>query len=100
MSLALPQSLEPVIVIVHSPEVLEGEVDTVIIEVAEDPGVTVTELGLKLTETPEGKPEAERSTVIDDAEALAQATVTVAVVEDPGSMVSPEGLTDIEKSLT
>lgn len=37
---------------------------------------------------------------MDEAEPLVDVTVTVAVFEAPLSMVSLEGLTDIEKSLT
>lgn len=70
------------------------------VEVADEPAPTVTLLELKLTETPEGTFEAERLTVIDEAEPVVDVTSTVAVFEAPLYMLSLWGMTDIEKSLT
>jgi len=64
------------------------------LEVADDPGETVTEDGLKLTETPEGTFEAERLTVMDEPDPLVDVTVTVGSTYT----VPLDGLTDIEKS--
>ncbi|MEM1792632.1 MAG: hypothetical protein QXE92_00130 [Thermofilaceae archaeon] len=99
-----PQLLEAVIVIVYVPVGAVELTVIVIVDVADEPGLTVTLLGLKLTETPEGAPEAERLIVCDEPEPLADVTVTVAVVEVlplVGLVTEPlEGLTDTEKSFT
>jgi len=96
--------LEAVIVIVYVPVGAVELTVMVMVDDAEEPGLTVTLLGLKLTETPEGAPEAERLIVCDEPEPLADVTVTVAVVEVlplVGLVTEPlEGLTDIEKSFT
>lgn len=73
-------------------------------EDADEPGLTVTLLGVKLTVTPDGAPEADRLTVCDDPDPLVDDTVTVADIEVlplVGLVTEPlDGLTDTEKSFT
>jgi hypothetical protein len=99
-----PQSLDPVTTRLYAPPGAEDETVTVIVDVASDPGATVTELGLKLTVTPDGAPEAERLTVMEEAEPLTDVTVAVTVVDvlplEGLSTALLDGVMDIEKSLT
>jgi hypothetical protein len=74
VDLLVPQSLEPVMVIVYVPVGAEDETVTVIVEDAVEPGLTVTGFGLKLTVTPEGAPEEDSVTVMDEAEPLVDVT--------------------------
>ena len=99
-----PQSLDPVTTRLYAPPEAEDETVMVIVDVVCDPGATVTELGLKLTVTPDGAPEAEKLTTMEELEPLIDVTVTVAVVDvlplEGLLTVLLDGLTDIEKSLT
>lgn len=104
MVFSLPQLLEPFTVIEYVPVEAEEETVMVMVEVAELPGLTVTLLGLKLTEAPEGTLLAERLTVCELPDPLNDVTVTVAVIDVlplSGFSTEPlEGETEIEKSLT
>src|SRR5919205_3326877 len=68
----------------------------VVIVIVDDPP-EVTEVGLKLTETPAGAPVAERATVCALPEVVA--VTTVAVVMEPAPTVPEAGLSATEKSL-
>ena len=89
---------EPVIVTAYEPVGVDVLVVIVIVLVAVgELGLIVTELGLKLAEAPEGRPEAERLTAFEFTP-LAYVTVTVAVMLPPANIEPLAGETDAVKA--
>jgi len=74
------------------------------VEVPDWPGLRVSDVGLRVTDTPLGAPETDRLITCEEPEPLADVTVIVALVDvlpDRGMLtVALEGLTDTVKSLT
>jgi hypothetical protein len=76
---------------------VEDEVEIVIVLVAVgELGFIVTELGLKEADAPDGRPEAERLTVMDELKPPESETVTVADTLPPAGVEPLAGETDME----
>jgi hypothetical protein len=84
----------PVIVILYAPVGVEEDTEIVIVDV----NVGVPEDGLKVTDAPDGRPEADRLTM--PLKPLMDETETVAVTDPPRFTDLDAGLTLIVKSFT
>lgn len=87
---------DPVMVIVYVPVGVDVLVDMVIVDDAvEELGLTVTELGLKLADAPDGSPDAEKLIVLEFTPPPYD-TVTVAETLPPCTTLPLVGLTEME----